>query len=139
MKGESFDSNTFEYFLEAFSTILTPHPTAESLRSLALFVTYALHSPKNREGSVLTPSKSIKRKDGVSHRRQTLTSNPSNPTSSGSNVTPGLSRQQIGVKVLYLYTTMLCGGKDVTNIKRFARTVTNRVSRYINPDQKSRH
>ncbi|KAL8830126.1 MAG: hypothetical protein Q9191_001607, partial [Dirinaria sp. TL-2023a] len=130
LKGETFIPDTFQHFMEAFRTILTPHPPADCLRYLALFVTYATHRPKRRSASLLTPTKSISKKDGASHRKQTPTNAPSSPANS--NPGPcGLSCLQIAVKILEFYANLLCDGKDTSNIKRFARTVTNRWLLYL--------
>ena len=128
LKGDPFSPDTFEYFLEAFRTILTANPSAESLRSLALFVTFATHKPKRRDISPLRATKSIHQIDGSKSRRQTLVTASPSPMKSSFGLSSELSRIQIAVKLLEIYTALLCNERDTTNIKKFARTVTNRVS-----------
>lgn len=44
---------------------------------------------------------------------------------------PVLTRKQVGVKILALYTRLLCDKGNFTDIHKFARTVTNKVRRNI--------
>ena len=39
-----------------------------------------------------------------------------------------LTRLQIALKVMAMYTDLLCEKDDVSNIKKFARIVTNKVN-----------
>ncbi len=128
LKRDVFHSDSFEYFLEAFRTVLTVHPSGESLRSLALFITYATHKSKRRDTSPLRPTASTKRKDVVNPRRQTLITASLGPSHPSSCLLAEMSRTQIAVKVLEMYTAILCDDRNPANIRKFARTVTNRVS-----------
>ena len=38
-----------------------------------------------------------------------------------------LTQLQVALKILEMYLDILCEGSDTTNIKKFARTVTNKV------------
>lgn len=104
--------------------------SADVLRSLALFITYSLH--KNNPARPLRVKKS-----NVQLRRQG-TFGTGTPGSSSTNLAPpvmmggldseGFTRQQIGVMVLEMYQELLFeDGNSTGNLKKFARTVTNKV------------
>lgn len=116
-------------FMTAFKALIKTNMSADVLRSLALFITYSLH--KNN------PARPLKvKKSNVQLRRQGTLG--SNPTGSVSLVPPvkvvndlsvdGFTRQQIGVMVLEMYQELLFeDGNSTGNLKKFARTVTNKV------------
>lgn len=127
LKGEVFTHEVLPDFMAAFKALVKTNMSADVLRSLALFVTYSLH--KNN------PSRPLRvKKSNVQLRRQ-----PTMGTSiSGASLSPpkvvndlrsdGLSRRQVGVVVLEMYQELLFeGGNGTGNIKKFARTVTNKV------------
>lgn len=129
LKGEMFSREILPDFMTAFKALIKTNMSADVLRSLALFITYSLH--KNN------PARPLKvKKSNVQLRRQgTL-----GPSPSGSvNLAPpvkivndlsvdGFTRQQIGVMVLEMYQDLLFeDGNSTGNLKKFARTVTNKV------------
>lgn len=123
LKGESFSSGTFKYFMQAFKSMLTTNISAEALRALALYITYAVHKPKQRQPQ---PSRNAKQTSTDISRRATIVAASPSPTryqDSGIE----LSRLQVALEVLAMYTNLLCEKDDVTNIKKFARIVTNKV------------
>lgn len=127
LKGEVFTADTLQYFIGAFKAILTMHPSTESLRALALYITYAIHKPKQKSPLPLRPMKSLKsRSDNSSPVHTPLTASPSHLTN-GSKLSSELTQLQVALHVLELYVGILCDGNDTTNIKKFARTVTNKV------------
>lgn len=126
LKGEFFSSGTFKYFLRAFKSMLTTNISAEALRALALYVTYAVHKPKQRQAQPMRNARSLKQNSADISRRATITAASPSPTryqDSGIE----LSRLNIALEVLTMYTDLLCEKNDVTNIKKFARIVTNKV------------
>ena len=127
LKGDIFNPDTFAPFIEAFRTILTLHPSSDSLRSLALFITYATHKPRQRDTSSLRPTTNLKQRDFSTPRRQTLATASPSPMNQSSTIFSELSRTQIAVKILHMYTAILCEERNTTNIRKFAKTVTNRV------------
>ena len=66
-------------------------------------------------------------------RTNRLDTRPRRSTASGSPDRPpmGLSRFQIGVEVLRVYSNFLCSKTDTSMIKKFARTVTNKWLLYL--------
>jgi len=127
LKCEAFTMKTSAYFLETFQLLLTKNLSADSMRSLALYITYAIHKPKQQ---ALTPirGKSINLRTDLPYRRQTLSSPSPRPSRTIDESDPELSQLQVALRVLEMYTDILCAKDDVSNITKFARTVTNKVS-----------
>ncbi len=117
--------DVFPNFLEAFTTLVKSNLSAEVFRSLALFITYALHKPPISASR--TPMS-----------RHTPVSNRSTPTQLGpkrlsaendirQNLDAPLTKQQVGARILEMYTDLLCEKGNTAHLKKFARTVTNKV------------
>ena len=128
LKAETFPRDVFPSFMEALTTLVKCNMTAEVFRSLALFVTYAYHQPSSNT------SRTPKTQYGTMPARSgTISSNePRRPTlttlfdgKEGSSTT--LTKRQMGTKVLEMYTDLLCEKGSTANIRKFARTVTNKV------------
>lgn len=131
LKGETFDHDVFPSFIESFKSLVKSSLNAEIFRSLALFITYALHkptpsasrTPMSRHGAVLT--------------RPILTSampkRPTLTTSVDSKQSPNslLTKQQVGTSILEMYAELLCEKGSTADLKKFARTVTNKVCHYL--------
>lgn len=128
LKGEIYSQSAFHSFMKAFRSVVICNLSAETLRSLSLFVTYAIQ--KTRQSSKI-PS----RNTSVRTRQQTIRSLQ---RSSGSPSTSSLrskhidlkidlSRADIGIHILKMYGDLLYGDTNTTNVQKFARTVTNKV------------
>ena len=120
IKGQSLQAEILPDFMAAFKALLLQNLSAESLRALALFITYALH--KDVKVKVLRAKKSIRSSP------RPRTDSQSSQAESGPNI---LTRSQIGVEFLKLYTELLCQKNDVHIVKKFARTVTNKWVLYL--------
>jgi hypothetical protein len=112
MKGERFSADVLPSFMKAFKTLVTCSISAEVLRSLALFVTYAVHHSQE--------SQRIKTRRGANAARQRSTHSTPEPTEGA------VSKTQLGIEVLRMYCDLLCE-EDTAIVKKFARTVTNKV------------
>ncbi|MCJ1473895.1 hypothetical protein MMC13_002550 [Lambiella insularis] len=108
LKTGTFYTDTFEYFLKAFRSLLSLTPSSESLRSLALFITYAVNTPKDQISQLPRSTHSV--------RRSPQSFNPPtrrSTTSSSSSVlgevryagTRGMTRLEIGIRVLEITVT----------------------------------
>lgn len=64
-------------------------------------------------------------------RRKTLGSSSPRPVTQLNGSASHLTQLQIALKILELYTDLLCQKDDFTNITKFARTVTNKVGAYV--------
>jgi hypothetical protein len=131
LKGEAFSADVFPDFLEAFAALLKSNTSKDNLRSLALFITYAIQ--ENRAFPYRS-SRSIK----VSNRNSNggtpmaLLSEVSTPRSSSpgqpSNSGNELSRHEVGVQVLEMFTDILCDPSSNESIIKFTKTVASKVS-----------
>ena len=97
------------------------------MRALALYITYAIHKPKQTE-IFSARGKGIKLNTGTPSRRQTLSSASPSSANHQDEFVPHLSQLQVALKMLELYADILCHKGEVDNIKKFARTVTNKVT-----------
>ena len=130
LKGECFNAETFDGFLETLKGMLTPNLSADSMRSLALYITYGTHKQEGKNPLPLR-AKSVKLRTELTPRRRTL-GGPSHAAGALSGNGPRLlSEDQVALKILELYTDCLCQKDDHSNILRFARTVTNKVEPMI--------
>jgi hypothetical protein len=127
LKGESFLPDVFPSFLEAFTTLVKSNLSAEVFRSLALFVTYALHKP-----AVSASRTPMSRHATVSVRSMATQAGPKRQALSAAsddkqNIDAPLTKQQMGARILEMYTDLLCEKGNTAHLKKFARTVTNKV------------
>lgn len=127
LKAETFSREVFPAFMEAFTSLVKCNMTAEVFRSLSLFITYAYHKPTS------SASRTPRVQSGTMPSRSgTLSSGPRRPTINvlfdGKDVTSqALTKRELGDRVLEMYADILCE-KSSSNIRKFARTVTNKVS-----------
>ncbi|KAG9244028.1 hypothetical protein BJ878DRAFT_542687 [Calycina marina] len=131
LKAEIFPKDTFPDFMEAFTSLVRCNMSAETFRSLALFITYAYHRPT-------TPTSRPAQKGHAAtlpSRQRPLSGGPVRPTvltlfdSNGKEVIVNplmLTKRQLGNRVLAMYTDFLCEKNSTLHIKKFARTVTNK-------------
>jgi len=125
LKAETISEDILPHFMESFEILVRCNYSAEVHRSLALFITYAFHTPS---GSVLkTP-----RPGGASHSSSPGPGIMKRPTLDLNSVsvaggTKLLTKKQLGVKILEMYTRMLCTKGNIPDIRKFAKTVTNKV------------
>lgn len=116
--------------MEALTSLVKCNMSAEVFRSLALFITYAYHPSTNTASR--TPNKG--QAAAVPPRAGTLSSGTKRPIiATNSEVKDSnstiMTKRSLGNKVLEMYTGFLCEKGNTSNIKKFARTVTNKVFR----------
>lgn len=125
LKGEAFLPDVFPSFLEAFTSLVKCNLSAEVFRSLALFVTYALHKP-----AVSASRTPMSRHATISSRSTPPQVGPKRlftEFDSKQNLDAPLTKQQVGARILEMYTDLLCEKGNTVHLKKFARTVTNKV------------
>jgi hypothetical protein len=135
LKGENFSADVFPDFLEAFSALFRCNISKDNLRSLALFVTYALQDnrafPSQGNRQLRT---SQRHPNGRPLNVLTSDASTSSPRSSSPAQPPkaanDLSRHEVGVQVLEMFTDLLCNTESLDPIKKFAKTVANKVNIY---------
>lgn len=125
MKAESITEEVLTHFMTALEQLVKCNYTAEVHRSLALFITYAYHSPTTSLVRSPRPISAIARTPASSGfaRRATFDSN----STSSAPPTRFLTKKQLGAKILGIYSDLLCEKGNLANIRKFARTVTNKV------------
>ncbi|KAF7559341.1 hypothetical protein G7046_g4812 [Stylonectria norvegica] len=125
MKGEVVTEDSVAHFMGAFEVLVCSNFSQEVMRSLALFITYAFHSPAPSLSRTSRPLSAISRPSTPAHSRRTpVDSTPNGSSASGLRY---LTKKQLGVKVLSMYSRILCDKEKVGHMKKFARTVTNKV------------
>ncbi|KAH8660641.1 hypothetical protein BGZ60DRAFT_530657 [Tricladium varicosporioides] len=125
LKAETFSRDVFPAFMEAFTSLVKCNMTAEVFRSLSLFITYAYHKPTS------SASRTPRVQSGTMPSRSgTPSSGPRRPTINvlfdGKDITSqALTKRELGNRILEMYADILCE-KNTSNIRKFARTVTNK-------------
>lgn len=118
MKAETIAEDVLPSFMEAFENLVKCDFNSEVHRALALFLTYAFHTPSSSRPR--TPKPAV------------ATSRSNTPASGALRTDAGiqpsyLTKRQLGKHILAMFSKLLCEKGSVVNIKRFARTVTNKV------------
>lgn len=124
LKAETISEDVMPHFLVAFESLIKCNFNAEAHRTIALFITYTFHSSANSQPRTPRPSSAmgltVVANSRIGLRRSTVDS------LNGANIR-GLTKKQVGVKILELYTRLLCQKGTFNDIRKFARTVTNKV------------
>lgn len=129
MKGEAISEEVVPQFMGAFEALVRSNLSQEVMRSLSLFITYAFHLPTSIGSR--TPRLSL-----ATSRSSTpgpFKSGARDRSDSGSlgSGTKTVSKKQLGTNVLSLYSRILCERGSFNNIKKFAKTVTNKVRQLL--------
>jgi hypothetical protein len=127
MKAETISQDILPHFLASFESLVKCNFNAEVHRSIALFITYTFHTAPVSVPRTPRPLSAI----GSSASRSSLpllrrAATDANSPASGGNSTI-LTKKQLGTKILDMYTRLLCEKGNLTDIRKFARTVTNKV------------
>ena len=123
LKAETISESTLPHFLNSFESLIKCNYNAEVHRSLALFVTYAFHTPSASVSRTPKPGSASSRSATPVLRRPTIEIS----LSSSANPSPLLTKKKLGIKVLEMYTRLLCEKDNLVDIRKFAKTVTNKV------------
>jgi hypothetical protein len=127
LKAENFPREVFPSFVDALTSLVKSNMTAEVFRSLSLFITYAYHKPAT------SASRTPQGKGGtLPGRKSSISGGPRRPTVTvlfdGKDVASmSLTKRELGNKILEMYAELLCEKGSNSNIRKFARTVTNKV------------
>lgn len=126
MKGESIPEAVVPHFMNTFEILVKSNMSPEVMRSLSLFITYAFHVPVRSASRTPRPNSAISRPTTPSLARRSTAE-----FSGTSSPIPGikfLTKKQFGIRVLNLYSTILCEKGNLAPVKKFAKTVTNKVN-----------
>ncbi|KLU83123.1 beige/BEACH domain-containing protein [Magnaporthiopsis poae ATCC 64411] len=127
MKAENMPEETLPHFIKAFDSLVRCNCSLEVNRALARFVTYALHPTAS--SLPRTPKAPANLSRSSTPGLTTLARRPTveiNGSGSAPSAPRTLSRKQLGVKILEVYTRLLCERGNMADIRRFARAVTNK-------------
>lgn len=125
LRAETMSEDVLPHFLSAFESLIKCNFSTEVHRTIALFITYTFHSSANSQPRTPRPASSIGVPTVTTNRRVGLRrSTVDSVTGSGLRT---LTKKQVGVKILELYTNLLCLKGSYIEIHKFARTVTNKV------------
>ncbi|KAM4063724.1 beige/BEACH domain-containing protein [Hirsutella rhossiliensis] len=132
MKGEGISDDVLDHFMNAFEALVKSNLSQEVLRSMSLFITYAFHTPPPSTSRTPRPLSAISRSStpGLGKRGPGDVSRTHSP-SVGSKM---LSKKLLGKRVLSMYSGILCEKGNINNVKKFARTVTNKWLLYLLAD-----
>lgn len=125
IKGEAVAEEIMPHFMPAFEVLVKSNLSQEVMRSLALFITYAFHSPPASLPRTPRPTSATSRSTTPVPFRKAVAE-----MSSGSSSPSGLKylpKKRLGAKILAMYSGILCEKGNLNHIKKFARTVTNKV------------
>ncbi|KAF2105151.1 hypothetical protein BDV96DRAFT_509922 [Lophiotrema nucula] len=140
LKGETFTSQTFPYFLEAFKVLLQSSFNGENARSLSLFITYALHDSRAAFAKrTLRPKASTLRLRKGTPPALTPGSTPRSVSpGQDPSLPPGLPLAELGVAILGMLAELLCDPSNFHEIIRFAKNVTSKWLLYLLAEQDQR-
>ncbi|KAI5303732.1 hypothetical protein KEM56_007246, partial [Ascosphaera pollenicola] len=150
LKGEPVTTEALDLILKALKTVLVACISAENLRLVALYITYAVHKSKSvavatntplpmaatsgsSGGSGQAPATSSHGLRSRKSSRLDIRSRRAGPLLISQAGGELLTRTQIGVEVLKVYTDIVCddNGTGTANIKRFSKAVTNKWLLYL--------
>lgn len=138
LKTETISEGIMPHFMASFESLVKCNYNAEVHRSIALFITYAFHTapgslPRTpKPGSV--GSRPVTPGLGMARRPTAETGAP--PSAAAG--TRMLTKKELGVRILDMYARLLCQKSNLTDIRKFAKTVTNKVIYAAGPKKKTK-
>ncbi|KAH9888748.1 hypothetical protein F4778DRAFT_755179 [Xylariomycetidae sp. FL2044] len=127
LKAEPLSENVSHFFMGTLEDLVKCSYNTEVHRSLALFITYAFHSPPR--SLPRTPrSLTLSNRSGAHTSQRRPTVDHAHPDH---NSIPILTKKQIGIRLLRMYSQMLCERGQLAMIRKFAKTVTNKWLLYL--------
>ncbi|OAQ67406.1 Beige/BEACH domain-containingprotein [Purpureocillium lilacinum] len=133
MKGEGVSEDVIDHFMNAFQALVKSNLSQEVMRSLSLYITYAFHTPATSISRTPRPLSAISRSSTPGPMKRLA--GDGSRTQSPSMGYPFLTKKQLGIRVLIMYSHILCEKGNLNNIKKFARTVTNKWLLYLLADE----
>ncbi|KAK4250988.1 hypothetical protein C7999DRAFT_11321 [Corynascus novoguineensis] len=130
LKAETVSEGIVPHFMASFESLVKCNYNAEVHRSIALFITYAFHTspgslprtpkPSSSSGRAITSSLGVSRRPTAESGRT--------PSAAGSRM---LTKKEVGIRILEMYTRLLCDKTNLGDIRKFAKTVTNKWLLYL--------
>jgi hypothetical protein len=137
LKAETISEDIMPHFMASFESLVKCNYNAEVHRSIALFITYAFHTPPGSVSRTPKPASSSSRSPtpGLGILRRSTVEATSLLSATGSRM---LTKKQLGVQILDMYTRLLCDKANLADIRKFAKTVTNKVIFAADPKKKAK-
>ncbi|KAK8008829.1 hypothetical protein PG991_011380 [Apiospora marii] len=127
LKAEPLAVAVVPFFIDALQELVQCSYNTEVHRSLALFITYAFHaSPGSLPRTPKPSSATLARPPSATPTRPVV-----DTSRAGYVLNTTLNRKQVGVKILKMYSELLCQKGNLNYIRRFAKTVTNKWLLYL--------
>ncbi|KAI3321630.1 beige/BEACH domain-containing protein [Xylariaceae sp. AK1471] len=127
LKADPLPESVLPFFLDTIEQLVRCSYNTEVHRSLALFITYAFHSPARSLPRTPKIAPLADHSNGnVISRRPTINSNG---TTEG--IVRTLTKKETGVRILNIYSQLLCEKGNLAIIRKFAKTVTNKWLLYL--------
>ncbi|KAI1346680.1 beige/BEACH domain-containing protein [Xylaria sp. FL0043] len=127
LKADPLPESVLPFFLDAIEQLVRSSYNTEVHRSLALFITYAFHSPARSLPRTPKSTSYIDQSTGIiKSRRPTVNSNRTTDASGRT-----FTKKETGVHILNIYTQLLCERGNLAVIRKFAKTVTNKWLLYL--------
>ncbi|KOS16861.1 Beige protein -like protein 1 [Escovopsis weberi] len=134
MKGEGVSEDVIPQFMSAFEALVRSNLSQEVMRSLSLFITYAFHVPALSISRTPRHAATLSRSSTPSISKLNApegSSGSSSPSPAAAAATRSMTKKQLGIRVLAMYSRILCEKGNLNHIKKFARTVTNKWLLYL--------
>ncbi|KAI1099265.1 beach-domain-containing protein [Jackrogersella minutella] len=120
VKSEPLPEDVLPFFISTIKNLVKCNYNTEVHQSLALFITYAFHPP----------SRSLPRTPKPANRRPSHNV-PLRPLvhvgGTDGNGARSLTKREVGIRLLDMYSQLLCEKGNLAVIRKFAKTVTNKV------------
>ncbi|GAB1311754.1 Beige protein-like 1 [Madurella fahalii] len=130
LKAETISEDIMPHFMASFESLVKCNYNAEVHRSIALFITYAFHTPPGSLPRTPKPASATSRSGtpGLGTLRRPTVEISSSHMTTASRM---LTKKQLGIRILEMYTRLLCDKSNLTDIRKFAKTVTNKWLLYL--------
>ncbi|KAK4124883.1 beach-domain-containing protein [Parathielavia appendiculata] len=130
LKAETISEEIMPHFMVSFESLVKCNYNAEVHRSIALFITYAFHTPPSSLPRTPKPAAASSRSPtpGLGLLRRSTAEASFSPSTVGSKM---LTKKQLGINILDMYTRLLCDKANLADIRKFAKTVTNKWLLYL--------
>ncbi|KAI1427079.1 beige/BEACH domain-containing protein [Xylaria sp. FL1777] len=127
LKADPLPESVLPFFLDAIEQLVRSSYNTEVHRAIALFITYAFHSPTRSLPRTPKTTLHLEQPTGsLKLRRPTINSNR---VAEGHGRT--MTKKEIGVHILNIYSQLLCEKGNFAIIRKFAKTVTNKWLLYL--------
>ncbi|TRX89750.1 hypothetical protein FHL15_009340 [Xylaria flabelliformis] len=127
LKADPLAESVLPFFLNALEQLVRCSYNTEVHRAIALFITYAFHSPARSLPRTPRTTSHIDQSVGSVQLRRPIVIN--------SRAVEGpartLLKKEIGVHILNVYSQLLCEKGNLAIIRKFAKTVTNKWLLYL--------